>query len=65
MADAIPGQAHEVQPLLLRFRRTVSRPVIQFSYDPATQVNVVENSGVPAVLAGVDLKTQTRAPGED
>ena len=44
-------------PFLMRFLRPLERPVAVIEYDPLVQVNVLVGHAVPAVQAGLDVKT--------
>jgi len=53
------------RPLLLRFLSRLQPPTAAVIYDRAAQINVLVGETIPAVRAGVDVKTMTVVPGED
>ena len=44
-------------PFLLRFLSPLDQPTLAFRYDQREKLNVISGQNVPAVRAGVEVKT--------
>ena len=63
--EAFDGDRTTCMPFLLKFSRPVARATTELHYDAVRQVNLLGASHIPAVLAGIEVKTVPPGPGED
>jgi hypothetical protein len=60
------GEIHSRSlPFLLRFLSRLQPPACSIVYDRAEQLNMLAGQTIPAVYAGLDVKTITIVKGED